>query len=252
MFVYIDVCLCVSAASALHKADLGHRFSHCPQPTPVPQSPEVWSGCSHPADAGDQRFTSFTLPSTASVLVTPLRFWVPCTTPGISGLAHGFGCYSAFPRDLYCWVTLCIFAAQLSGRQQAVSALILSSSNSWSTEIPMWSDSSPCFHPLALSGVCDASSPKTSFYYVQPSAREPVITWLWCYLQRFSISWGGSWLHSSLWWKFEWGAGGKDWVDISDTLLFCPAGVEISKRTVVVNAASQVKRNHCLAVSSSC
>lgn len=36
-----------------------------------------------------------------------------------------------------------------------------------------------------------------------------------------------------------------------DTLLFCHAGVEISKQTVVVNADSQVKRNCCLAVSSS-
>lgn len=36
-----------------------------------------------------------------------------------------------------------------------------------------------------------------------------------------------------------------------DTLLFCPAGVVISKQMVVVNADSPVKRNCHLAVSSS-
>jgi len=65
-----------------------------------------------------------------------------------SCLCTGCSCYSAFARDLCCWVTLCMLSARLSSRQQAVSALNLSSSHSWSTEMPMWSDSSPSFHPL--------------------------------------------------------------------------------------------------------
>lgn len=63
-------------------------------------------------------------------------------------LCTGCGCCCAFPRGLCCYDVLCTAAAQLSTRQQAVSSLILSSSHSWSIEILIWSDRSPCFHPL--------------------------------------------------------------------------------------------------------
>lgn len=222
MFVYIDVCLCVSAASALHRAGLGHRFSRCPQRTPVPQSPEVWSGCSHPADAGDQRFTSQALPlsmwhlSGCGFLVWLLEYRIlpmafVATLPSLEICTLGSRCAYLLPSSAVGSGLWALWSSpQVTADPQRslcdLTALHVFTPCLWVVCVKLAAQN----ELLRLAAICTRACSHVTVMLSRdsPSAEEG------CACTR--------------WWKFGWEAVGKGGVDISGTLLFCPAGVEIS------------------------
>lgn len=91
-------------------------------------------------------------------------FQVPCMAPGIPDFACALAGVAPLPLLEICAVeSRCVYL--LPSSAASMSAVIFSSSHSWSMEIPMWSDSSPGLLALNSSGVCKVSLPKVRFYH---------------------------------------------------------------------------------------
>lgn len=127
----------------------------------------------------------------------------PCMAPGISAFACALTVVATVPFLEVCVVAMCceLLCSTLDSR---LSSLILSTSHSWSMEIP---DSSLYFHTLTYSSAEKLAGQKQARIILLFAAIYNRV-WLWCYFQSFSISWGVMLVHFGD--NLDWGQA-KSW-----------------------------------------